>query len=68
MGVAERSTSTIVLRRCEDGPGPATAIFEDSSAEVRDGAEGLELVALLTSTCCLITGRKGVTYGPVSEL
>lgn len=68
MGVAERSTSTIVLRRCEDGPGPATAILEDSSAEVRDGAEGLELVALLTSTCGLNTRRKGVTHGPVSEL
>jgi hypothetical protein len=49
--VAGWSTSMIVLRRCEDGPGPAIAVLEDSSAEVRDGAEGLELEALLTSVC-----------------
>ena len=38
-------------RRCEDGPGPAIAVSldmrSDSSAEVRDGAEGLELDAFL---------------------
>jgi hypothetical protein len=58
----------IVLRRCEDGPGPATAVLEDSSAEVRDGAEGLELDALLTLICRLNTRRKRLTHGPVSEL
>jgi hypothetical protein len=56
--------------RSEDGPGPATAVSVDargdSSADVKDGAEGLELDALLSSVCHLDV--RWVTHGPVSEL